>query len=372
MEYTKRIEELSAIFLPGREIQLDASKTVIRFCKFSSTNAKGDILISEDVLSDRIAENEDFWYPVIMPKGHNRSNKVILMMHGLNERNWKKYLPWAEYMCEQTGKAVVLFPIAFHINRSPAAWSDPRRLMHLFESRKSLVGNDRSLSLANVALSERITRNPLRFLNSGKQTLDDLIILLEGIKQGKHPLFQENASLDVFAYSIGAFLSQIAFLSNPHQLFSDSKLFMFCGGSVFSSMFGESRSIMDKTAFDRLLNYYKFEFKIPEEVSSEQVQSLSAFESMLSQEKNELNRTGFFQKAIDRISGISLKNDIVIPYEGVKKALGEELARQRVKLLDFSYAYTHENPFPVLGGSAKTDVDRSFLQVFQSAAGFLA
>ena len=89
-------------------------------------------------------------------------------------------------------------------------------------------------------------------------------------------------------------------------------------------------------------------------------------------EKNETARTGFFRKAIDRISGISLKNDIVIPYEGVKKALGEEIARQRVKLLDFSFSYTHENPFPVLKSSSKNEVDKSFLQVFNTAAAFLA
>lgn len=372
MEYTKRFEELSAVFVPGKEIYLEASKTVIRFCTFSSRNEQSNLLVSGDVLSDRVAENEDFWYPVVMPARQQKADKLLLMMHGLNERNWKKYLPWAEYMCAQTGKAVVLFPIAFHINRSPAAWSDPRSLMQLFEFRKLQVGNDRSLSLANVALSERITRNPLRFLNSGKQTMEDLIRLTENIKQGLHPLFSANASVDIFAYSIGAFLSQIVLLSNPRQLFSDSKLFMFCGGSVFSSMFGESRSIMDKTAFSRLLDYYRYEFNVPANLSAGQEESLSAFESMLSEEKNETARTGFFRKAIDRISGISLKNDIVIPYEGVKKALGEEIARQRVKLLDFSFSYTHENPFPVLKSSSKNEVDKSFLQVFNTAAAFLA
>jgi len=44
--------------------------------------------------------------------------------------------------------------------------------------------------------------------------------------------------------SIGAFLSQVVLMANQKNLFSDSRLFMFCGGSIFRSMFGVSRSIM--------------------------------------------------------------------------------------------------------------------------------
>ena len=64
-------------------------------------------------------------------------------MHGLNERNWSKYLTWAEYLSSKTGKIVILFPIAFHINRSPVGWSNPRYLQSIFTKRKNEIGEDR-------------------------------------------------------------------------------------------------------------------------------------------------------------------------------------------------------------------------------------
>lgn len=46
---------------------------------------------------------------------------VILLLHGLNEKRWDKYLPWALRLVRGTGKAVMLFPISFHMNRTPAS-----------------------------------------------------------------------------------------------------------------------------------------------------------------------------------------------------------------------------------------------------------
>ena len=46
------------------------------------------------------------------------------------------------------------------------------------------------------------------------------------------------------------FLAEIILMGNPDKLFSQSKLFMFCGGSVFSNMNGSSKLIMDSQAFD--------------------------------------------------------------------------------------------------------------------------
>ena len=56
-----------------------------------------------------IAENIHFRYHVVMPKGLDRARQIILMFHGFNEKYWDKYLPWIEYICEHTGKSVVMF-----------------------------------------------------------------------------------------------------------------------------------------------------------------------------------------------------------------------------------------------------------------------
>jgi hypothetical protein len=55
----------------------------------------------------------------------------------LYERSWLKYLAWALNLAELTGSYVILFPISFHINRSPATWKDPRTMIHLLKDRHS-------------------------------------------------------------------------------------------------------------------------------------------------------------------------------------------------------------------------------------------
>jgi hypothetical protein len=73
----------------------------------------------------------------------------------------------------------------------------------------------------------------------------------------------------------------------------------------------------------------------------------------------------------NRINGISLANDIVMPYHGVEEALGSYCAADRISKIDFSYNYSHENPFPVGKNIDSNEVDESFRFVFSQAADFL-
>jgi hypothetical protein len=373
MNYSQRYHELNALFQLGVDTHLVESDIDIRFYSFKSLplSAKDKTVIANPV-DETINENLAFVYPVFVPHKIKKSDNAILLMHGLNERNWSKYLTWAEYLCEKTGKPVILFPIAFHMNRSPLTWSNPRALKPLMDFRRKLNGEDRSLSFANVALSERISEKPIRFYNSGRQSMFDLTQLFSEIKQGLHPLFAENTQIDIFSYSIGAFLSQITVMTNPNNLFSDSKLFMFCGGGIFSSMLGESRSIMDKPAFARLLEYYMTDFETEATERSVHDKGFESFFSMISPERNQTEREGFFKRLGNKVSGISLVKDHVIPYEGVVKALGTECAKKCIKLFDFNFQYTHENPFPVGNIQEMANVDTSFTTVFSNAAQFLA
>lgn len=43
-------------------------------------------------------------------------------------------------------------------------------------------------------------------------------------------------------------------------MFSDTRLFMFCGGSIFSQMNGNARDIMDQDAFNSLQRFYRHDF----------------------------------------------------------------------------------------------------------------
>lgn len=373
MDYALRQTELNAQFQLGIDTHLNETNIDIRFCTFKSSalatfEDKG-IISPED---KKIGENLTFTYPIFLPKDKIKSNKAILLMHGLNERSWNKYLTWAEYLCKETGKAVILFPIAFHMNRSPISWTNPRALQTLMDLRRKINGLDRSLSFANVALSERITEKPSRFYSSGRQSLSDLTQLFKEIKQGNHQLFAENTEIDIFSYSIGSFLSQITIMTNPEGLFSDSKLFMFCGGGIFSSMFGESRSIMDKPAFARLLQYYMTDFASEAESKSILDKGFDSFFSMISPDKNKVQREQFFKELGNRIEGISLEKDKVIPYNGVVEALGLDCAKSRIKLLDFIFPYSHENPFPLINQRELSSVNSSFKDVFSQAVQYLA
>lgn len=370
MEFSKRYHELNATFQLGKEGELPNSKCYVRFFNFNSKNWSDSGVAKEAVFTDEVKENNSFLYTVFTPYKDYHSQNAILLLHGLNERSWSKYLCWAEYLSLKTGKAVILFPIAFHINRSPLDWYSPRMLQTIFDLRRTRNGADRSLSFANVALSERITENPYRFYSSGRQTMNDIANLTLQIKEGRHPMFKSDTHMDVFAYSIGAFLSQITFLTNPSKLFSDSRLFMFCGGGIFSEMFGQSRTIMDTKAFDSLYHYYRYEFSPEKESKILQDNALSAFNSMIAPERNEVFRTDFFESMGSRLSGISLQNDKVIPYNGVEQALGENLAHKRIKLTDFEFGYSHENPFPI-NQTDSIALNRSFLDVFSEAAVFL-
>lgn len=367
MRYCQRFIELSTLFKQGTDCRLTETKTDIRFFPFESVSYSGEALPSDSC----IEENYSFEYPVFIPSTRQKKDKAILLLHGLNERNWNKYLTWAEFLCNNTGKPVILFPIAFHINRSPLSWSTPRALTSLLSCRRKEYTDDRSISFANVALSDRISRNPERFYLSGRQTCADLTSLFEEIKTGRHPVFREGTHIDIFAYSIGAFLSQAALMANLKGLYSDTRLFMFCGGSIFRSMCGVSRSIMDKAAFDKLYNYYIYIFGKESVLKWIRDEAFNAFYRMISPERYRAQRESFFEQAGERIGGIALAQDTVIPYHGVQEAMGVKNTEERIELLDFSFPYSHENPFPVSTKDVSS-VNCSFTKVFSRAAAFLA
>jgi len=373
MDYSDRMQELAVQFQIGKDVHLENTDLTLRFFPFHShiTSGISDSILNNTIVADFVGENEQFEYPVFVHTGKTKCNEVIVLLHGLNERSWTKYLPWAEYLCRETGKAVLLFPIAYHVNRSPVTWSNPRFLQKIIDLRRKINGHDRSLSFANVALSERLSDNPYRFYNSGRQSYFDIVQLISGIKRGKHPLFAKDTKVDVFAYSIGAFLSQILFLTNPDGLFSDSRLFMFCGGSIFNAMYGESRSIMDKKSFERLLEYYQTGFWAEKIALQTGDDVMKAFYSMIASDNAKESRVEVFRQMKQRLGGVSLALDRVIPYAGIVAALGHDCASKNITLLDLPYDYTHENPFPVNAGNNQQEVNRSFQRIFEQAAGFL-
>jgi hypothetical protein len=375
MEYTKTFNELKPLFtFENRNISIPGSDIKIHNILFKSDIPLNEFSNKNDSL---IAENNSFYYPVFSP--HNReSRKVILLLHGLNERSWVKYLVWAYYLAENTDSYIILFPISFHINRSPSSWKDPREMVHFMKERNSSLGDISMSSFANIALSNRLTEDPMRFFKSGYQTSSDIVKLLSGIRSGEHEIIPETSGFNIFAYSIGAFLAQIILMGNPEKLFSRSKLFMFCGGSVFSNMHGSSKLIMDSLAFDRVYSYYLNDFEKTLTGKSPFVEFMRtsqigmAFRSMIDLDRLKIFRESILIRLRDQIHSISLIKDSIIPSKGVVSTLGNLSKKDIVDLWDFPYAYTHENPFPVFDNPASKKVDYWFEKVFTEAAMFLA
>jgi hypothetical protein len=299
MEYTKTYNELKAIFnIEKKKIPVPGSDINIYNSGFHSDIPLNDFSNKYDSL---ITENRSFSYPVFAPEDRN-SDKVILLLHGLNERSWVKYLVWAYYLAKNTGSYVILFPISFHINRSPSAWKDPRAMINYMKERNSTLSGINMSSFANVAISNRLTEDPMRFFKSGYETTSDIVKLLTIIRNGNHEIIPKTAKFNIFAYSIGAFLAEIILMGNPENLFSESKLFMFCGGSVFSNMQGSSKLIMDSLAFNRVYDFYLNDFEKTITGKSPLVEFLRtsqvglAFRAMIDLERLKTFRENIFNK----------------------------------------------------------------------------
>jgi len=181
--------------LQSESTQFD--EIVLNWCNFESDIIPEYQTNKETIslLSDEIIENKIFRYPVFSPTNKIDESRAIILLHGLNERNWNKYYSWAYSLCQKTKRTVILFPLAFHINRSPQSWSNPRYLEKLYSLRKTILGPDRSVSYANMAISSRLWENPLRFFHSGKQTLQDIEKLIGIIQDGKHSYIGKNTGL---------------------------------------------------------------------------------------------------------------------------------------------------------------------------------
>jgi hypothetical protein len=295
-------------------------------------------------------------------------------LHGLNERSWSKYLAWAYYLTQHTGRPVILFPIAFHMNRSPEAWSNPRKMSSLLDVRRQKLGDIPMLTFANLALSDRLSEDPLRFFTSGEQSASDLVQLTRQLRKGEHPLFEMGTTVDFFAYSIGAFLAQILMLGNPGGFYTHTKFFLFCGGALFDKMNGVSKFIMDQNAFDRLRMFYIHELDMEFQRYPALARLMNdtpvgkGFLSMLSVENLENFRENVFQKKQDHVQAIALLKDKVIPAPGIQEALNPFID---VEVKDFPFDYSHENPFPIFGNETSSLVNSCFEEVFAKASAFL-
>lgn len=372
-------ESLNYKILPGELQYLCPQHQALTSDPFNYENKMGIINEVLDIHDSEVEENKKFRYHIYKPASSKKSSEIILMLHGFNEKNWDKYLPWAKRLLEQTGKTVVLFPIAFHMNRAPQSWSDRRLMFQVSEMRKKAFPDILNSSLSNVAISTRLQSKPQRLFWSGLQTFYDVIQLIDEIRGGHHPEIETNATVDIFAYSIGSLFSEILLMNNPKGYFTNTRLCMFCGGAVFNRMSPVSKFILDSEAnvslysyvIEHLESHLKNDPRLCHYLSCEHPEGLD-FMSMINYGTNRSMREAKFRSMADRLMAITLEKDTVVPsYEVLNTLMG---ASRDIPIpvhnFDFPYEYKHEDPFPILP-AIEDKVDESFRKVFDLASVFL-
>ncbi|MFW5974754.1 MAG: DUF6051 family protein [Bacteroidota bacterium] len=381
MSYQEDYKKLAKLYHPDKDIISDDEIEIVNTSFHSRfldkvkidniSESLRDVIIHDKVID----ENLNFIYPVILNKQQAPDSEVIILFHGLNERFWQKYLPWGKSLCIKTGYPVILFPLSFHMNRSPKEWSNPRRMMPRVKKRKQKYSTIRESSVANVAISDRLDEYPQRFMLSGLETYVDVMDLVDTLYQGKHPVLKGINTVHFFGYSIGALLAQVLLMADDQKRFSQSKAFLFCGGTTLDKMQGTSRFIIDSAAFEAIKQCYVAEgFCLsPEDFPIETTDNavITAFSYMMNSAAFPDFRKSAIKAFQNRLQACALIKDDVIPAEAIKETFTEALQDVNgvVTSLDFPYPYSHVTPFPC--DKYHTEVNNAFEKVFIRAAEFL-
>jgi len=173
-------------------------------------------------------------------------------------------------------------------------------------------------------------------------------------------------------------LLQTMMIGYKKDLFKDSRIVFFAGGTFMSLMNGASKFIMDSVAFKKIKDYYlKFTknngeiLNIPGgiKLSSELD---SGFRAIIHPDISSELRNERMKRYRNRLMVTALLNDKIIPAEGINLAIKEGLKDNSFfRILHFDYPYMHENPFPVLYNKIENKVENAFKSVFQPISDFL-
>lgn len=372
-------KSMSCAILPGIEEYRCELHNVTMQEEYSFYTEIGTIDNNVHIKDIYVKENQSFKYQIIKPKGIGKVKKATFLFHGFNEKDWSKYLPWAKSICDGTKSAVILFPIAFHMQRAPKQWSEKREMYRLSEDRKQRFPNIIHSTLSNVAISMRLHAMPQRFIWSGLQTYYDVIQMITDIKKSNNKHIDKDFSFDIFAYSIGGFLAQILKLTNYNNYFENSKVCLFCSGATFNRLSPVSKFILDSEANVALYSYLVEHFdkmlerdNVLEHYIKEGHQEGKTFSSMLDYQKMREFREKMLRKHENQIYAISLTKDDVIPSFEIMNTLKGAYRDINIRMdeMDFNYDYIHENPFPTNRIDSK-EVDKSFQKVFDKVCAFL-
>lgn len=210
-----------------------------------------------------LKENLSFEVPIFLPRERFLpASECLVLGHGFNESDYVKLFPWAYWLCKELSVPVIIFPCAFHINRRPGSWARLGR--DLYHRRKRLAGN-RASSPFNAVVSQRISEAPERFLRGALQSYQDLVDLLERIRQGTLEVmgmegpsvpFAQGATPHFLGYSISGYLFLGALLMDEQKWLKESNLVLFNSFSAWDEANPVSVLVVDQEAYDRGTRFY--------------------------------------------------------------------------------------------------------------------
>ncbi len=351
----------------------------------SSVCRESDGMIAEDM---EIRENWEFSYSLCFPRLPNTPlekefDRVIILVHGLNERSWEKYLPWAYQLATETKTPVILFPIAFHMNRSRSDWYDMRKMHRAAKVRREHLYTDvqlgKTLTCVNAAISDRLEEHPERCVFASVQTIGDIEQLAQRLFAGREEGFCSGTQMDFFAYSIGCTIVEALMMKDEHRhqaerLFKHSRAAMFCGGTTLQQADPVRRTILDDAVCKRLNKFFTRLLE-GEEETLEKVQfnrynelhQIDCLASLLQLSARESYREKWLAVCRNRILSIGITEDTVFSPKVMQQfwnAISPH-GTDPVPLYSVHVKSTHEIPFPLFTDDANaSQVDQAFTAIF--------
>lgn len=308
-----------------------------------------------------IQENLSFRYPFLrahQPGGQPKSKHLIILLHGLNERSYSKYVPWAYQLWRQTGAAVALFPLSFHVSRVHPPWG--RSLERSLARRRQLPGNE-NVHPFNCVLSERLDSRPERFFWGGVQSFHDVVDLVGLIRSGQHPTVDADAQVDLIGYSAGGYLALGLMLGNGGGHFEKSRCVVFESGAAMRSTHLSTRFIMDLACEVGLLKLFvRFTPRLANSRLNHWLMEHDEgrwFRALFGEEKERARFEARLREIAPRLLAIANTHDDVIPANAVFNTLTGKHRDTGVRVEELSLG-VHEHPFVCMDYEQK---DRRFV-----------
>lgn len=209
-----------------------------------------------DLVDCSIEENIRFRYPLLRDHEEGtmrRSNEVLILLHGLNERSFTKYIPWAYQIWAHARMPVLLFPVSFHINRVRRAWRDTQQAC--YDRRIAIPGNEH-FHRFNAIISDRLHAHPERFFWGALQSYWDIVDLVAMIRADRHPHFAPDTRVHMMGFSAGGYVALSLLLEDANGWFARSRGVMFATCAAMRDVNLASNLILDHAAEVALVKLY--------------------------------------------------------------------------------------------------------------------